>query len=77
EYNIDVAEDTEVVRSASKIVRHPKYSSLTLNNDIMLIKLASPVTYSADVQPIALPSTCATTGAECLISGWGNTLSNG
>lgn len=77
EYNIDVEEDSEVVRSSSVIVRHPKYSSLTLNNDIMLIKLASAVEYSADVQPIALPSACAKAGTECLISGWGNTLSNG
>uniref|UniRef100_A0A8C7E897 trypsin n=1 Tax=Nothoprocta perdicaria TaxID=30464 RepID=A0A8C7E897_NOTPE len=77
EYNIDVQEDSEVVRRASLIIRHPKYSSLTLNNDIMLIKLASAVTFSADVQPIALPSACAKVGTECLISGWGNTLSNG
>ncbi|POI19391.1 hypothetical protein CIB84_016864, partial [Bambusicola thoracicus] len=77
EYNIDVQEASEVVRSSSVIIRHPKYSSITLNNDIMLIKLASAVEYSADIQPIALPSSCAKAGTECLISGWGNTLSNG
>eukprot|EP00075_Anas_platyrhynchos_P025987 XP_027315240.1 trypsin I-P1 isoform X1 [Anas platyrhynchos] len=77
EYNIDVQEDSEVVRSSSVIIRHPNYSSRTLNNDIMLIKLASAVDYSADVQPIALPTSCAKAGTECLISGWGNTLSSG
>ncbi|NXJ16961.1 TRY3 protein, partial [Odontophorus gujanensis] len=77
EYNIDVQEDSEEVRSSSVIIRHPKYSSITLNNDIMLIKLASAVVYSDDIQPIALPSSCAKAGTECLISGWGNTLSNG
>ncbi|POI19135.1 hypothetical protein CIB84_017122, partial [Bambusicola thoracicus] len=77
EYNIDVQEDSEVVRSSSVIIRHPKYSSLTIDNDIMLIKLASAVEYTADIQPIALPSSCAKAGTECLISGWGNTLSNG
>lgn len=77
EYNIDVREDSEVVRSPSVIIRHPNYSSRTLNNDIMLIKLASAVDYSADVQPIALPTSCAEAGTECLISGWGNTLSSG
>ncbi|KAM8820342.1 trypsin II-P29-like [Eudromia elegans] len=77
EYNIDVKESSEVVRKAAAIIRHPKYSSSTLNNDIMLIKLASAVTYSADIQPIALPTACAKAGTECLISGWGNTLSSG
>uniref|UniRef100_A0A8C3C5N1 trypsin n=1 Tax=Cairina moschata TaxID=8855 RepID=A0A8C3C5N1_CAIMO len=59
---------SEVVRSSSVIIRHPNYSSRTLNNDIMLIKLASAVDYSADVQPIALPTSCAQAGTECLIS---------
>ncbi|NXK52616.1 TRY3 protein, partial [Chauna torquata] len=77
EYNIDVQEDSEVVRSSAVIIRHPKYNSRTLNNDIMLIKLASTVDYSTDIQPIALPSSCAKEGTECLISGWGNTLSSG
>lgn len=77
EYNIDVQEDSEVVRSSSVIIRHPNYSSRTIDNDIMLIKLASAVDYSADVQPIALPTSCAKAGTECLISGWGNTLSSG
>ncbi|XP_048794903.1 trypsin II-P29 [Lagopus muta] len=77
EYNIDVQEDSEVVRSSSVIVRHPKYNSRTIDNDIMLIKLESAVEYTTDVQPIALPSACASAGTECLISGWGNTLSNG
>uniref|UniRef100_A0A8C3GJK0 trypsin n=1 Tax=Cairina moschata TaxID=8855 RepID=A0A8C3GJK0_CAIMO len=64
EYNIDVQEDSEVVRSSSVIIRHPNYSSRTLNNDIMLIKLASAVDYSADVQPIALPTSCAQAGTD-------------
>ncbi|XP_062449749.1 trypsin II-P29-like isoform X1 [Rhea pennata] len=77
EYNIDVQEDSEVVRNSAAIIRHPKYNSRSLNNDIMLIKLASPVAYSVDVQPIALPRACVNAGTKCLISGWGNTLSSG
>ncbi|XP_064361434.1 transmembrane protease serine 9 [Dromaius novaehollandiae] len=77
EYNIDVQEDSEVVRSSAAIIRHPKYSSRSLDNDIMLIKLASSVAYSDDIQAIALPSACVEAGTECLISGWGNTVSSG
>ncbi|XP_066474143.1 trypsin II-P29-like isoform X2 [Tiliqua scincoides] len=43
----------------------------------MLIKLATPVEITAGVAPIALPIACAADGTQCLISGWGNTLSNG
>ncbi|NXL96215.1 TRY3 protein, partial [Alectura lathami] len=77
EYNIDVEESSEVVRNSARIIRHPQYSSSSLDNDIMLIKLATAVEYSTDVQPIALPSSCAEAGTECLISGWGNILSYG
>ena len=77
EHNIDVVEGGEQFIDASKIIRHPKYSSWTLDNDILLIKLSTPAVINARVSTLALPSTCAPAGTECLISGWGNTLSNG
>ncbi|XP_075809790.1 trypsin-4-like [Microtus pennsylvanicus] len=43
----------------------------------MLIKLVSPVTLNAQVATVALPTSCAVVGTQCLISGWGNTLSSG
>ncbi|XP_032761099.1 anionic trypsin-1 [Rattus rattus] len=77
EHNINVLEGDEQFINAAKIIKHPKYSSWTLNNDIMLIKLSSPVKLNARVAPVALPSACAPAGTQCLISGWGNTLSSG
>uniref|UniRef100_A0A8C6GCS0 Peptidase S1 domain-containing protein n=1 Tax=Mus spicilegus TaxID=10103 RepID=A0A8C6GCS0_MUSSI len=77
EHNINVLEGNEQFVNAAKIIRHPNYNSWTLNNDIMLIKLASPVTLNARVATVALPSSCAPAGTQCLISGWGNTLSSG
>ncbi|MEE6487011.1 hypothetical protein FKM82_014769 [Ascaphus truei] len=43
----------------------------------MLIRLATPAKFNAYVQPIGLPTHCDPAGTQCLISGWGNTLSNG
>ncbi|XP_051007612.1 anionic trypsin-2 isoform X2 [Acomys russatus] len=43
----------------------------------MLIKLSSPVTLNARVATVSLPTSCAAAGTQCLISGWGNTLSFG
>ncbi|XP_057621918.1 trypsin-4-like [Chionomys nivalis] len=77
EHNINVAEGTEQYVTASKIIKHPSFSSSTLNNDIMLIKLASPVTLNDKVATVSLPTSCAAAGTQCLISGWGNTLSSG
>ncbi|KAJ1193242.1 hypothetical protein NDU88_002544 [Pleurodeles waltl] len=43
----------------------------------MLIKLSKPATLNSYVKAIAMPTSCAAAGTSCLISGWGNTLSNG
>ncbi|XP_036037169.1 anionic trypsin-2 isoform X1 [Onychomys torridus] len=77
EHNINVLEGNEQFVNAAKSIRHPKFNSRTLDNDIMLIKLSSPVTLSARVATVALPTSCAPAGTRCLISGWGNTLSTG
>ncbi|XP_034877164.1 anionic trypsin [Mirounga leonina] len=77
EYNIDVKEGDEQFINSSKIIRHPGYSSRTLDNDIMLIKLSSPAVLNTQVSTISLPTACAAAGTQCLISGWGNTLSSG
>uniref|UniRef100_A0A2K5JAI0 trypsin n=1 Tax=Colobus angolensis palliatus TaxID=336983 RepID=A0A2K5JAI0_COLAP len=61
EHNIEVLEGTEQFIDAAKIIRHPNYNRITLDNDILLIKLSS----------------AAVINARCLISGWGNTLSSG
>ncbi|XP_069853442.1 trypsin-4-like [Dipodomys merriami] len=77
EHNINIQEGSEQIVSAAKAIRHPGYNSRNLDNDIMLIKLASPVSLNSQVAPVALPTSCAPAGTQCLISGWGNTLSFG
>uniref|UniRef100_A0A673GR79 trypsin n=1 Tax=Sinocyclocheilus rhinocerous TaxID=307959 RepID=A0A673GR79_9TELE len=77
EHNIDVSEGTEQFISSQKIIRHPSYNSNTLDNDIMLIKLASTASLNGYVQTVSLPSSCASAGSECLISGWGNMSATG
>ncbi|KAM6168211.1 cationic trypsin-3-like [Erethizon dorsatum] len=77
EHDIDVNEGNEQFIDAAKIIPHPKYDDDTIDNDIMLIKLKSPATINAQVDTISLPRSCPSTGAECLVSGWGNTLSFG
>uniref|UniRef100_A0A8C0BU18 Peptidase S1 domain-containing protein n=1 Tax=Buteo japonicus TaxID=224669 RepID=A0A8C0BU18_9AVES len=66
EYNTDVKEHSELVRSAALIIHHPRYDSRSLGNDIMFFKLATTMDYSADIQPTALPSSRAKEGPKCL-----------
>uniref|UniRef100_A0A3Q2XNZ3 trypsin n=1 Tax=Hippocampus comes TaxID=109280 RepID=A0A3Q2XNZ3_HIPCM len=42
----------------------------------MLIKLSSPATLNQHVKTVALPSSCASAGTMCKVSGWGNTMSS-
>ncbi|KAG8130265.1 hypothetical protein E2320_017009 [Naja naja] len=77
EHNIVEAEGSEQVQKPAAIIVHPDYNSWLLDNDIMLINLEYPVTIDASVSPIALSNGCPDVGTNCLISGWGNTLSNG
>lgn len=77
EHNIEELEGGEEFIDSEKVIQHPNYNSWLLDNDIMLIKLKNPVQFSAQIAPIPLPTACAPAGTDCLISGWGNTLSNG
>uniref|UniRef100_A0A9J7X9H1 trypsin n=1 Tax=Cyprinus carpio carpio TaxID=630221 RepID=A0A9J7X9H1_CYPCA len=77
EHNIDTTEGTEQFINSETVIRHPSYNSNTLDNDIMLIKLASTATLNSYVQTVSLPSSCASAGTNCLISGWGNMSASG
>ncbi|XP_075868692.1 trypsin-1 [Nelusetta ayraudi] len=77
EHNIAINEGTEQFINSAKVIRHPRYSSYNLDNDIMLIKLSKPATLNNYVKTVSLPSSCASAGTRCLISGWGNTSGSG
>ncbi|XP_069853433.1 cationic trypsin-3 [Dipodomys merriami] len=77
EHNIDVVEGDEQFINAAKIIKHPKYKSSSYDNDIMLIKLSSTATLNSRVGTVSLPRSCPSAGTQCLVSGWGNTLSSG
>ncbi|KAG6923086.1 protease, serine 1 [Chelydra serpentina] len=77
DHNIQVFEHTEHLMRIETIVLHPSYDDQTLDHDIMLIKLAHPIQPDAYVRPIPLPTACPEVGSLCMVSGWGNILSDG
>ncbi|XP_036286271.1 kallikrein-11 isoform X3 [Pipistrellus kuhlii] len=69
----------EQTRRATESFPHPDFNNSVPNkdhrNDIMLVKMASPVVITWAVRPLRLSSRCVAPGTRCLISGWGTTSS--
>ncbi|XP_058450969.1 brachyurin-like isoform X2 [Malaya genurostris] len=71
----------EVLGTSTSFIIHPQYNSNNLNNDIGLIRLDSPVTFSQNIQAVNLPSADRTgetfVDAIATVSGFGRTSNTG
>ncbi|XP_015239649.1 PREDICTED: suppressor of tumorigenicity 14 protein homolog [Cyprinodon variegatus] len=65
--------DPAVKITLKRIIPHPYYNAYTFDNDIALMELNSPVSYSDYIQPICLPSAQHDfdVGKSVWITGWG------
>ncbi|XP_056139420.1 ST14 transmembrane serine protease matriptase a [Lampris incognitus] len=68
-----------VKRNLRQIIPHPYYNDFNFDNDIALMELDSPVTYSDYIRPICMPSPqhVFPTGNSVWITGWGATREGG
>lgn len=66
-------------RNLKQVISHPNYNPFTYDNDIALMELDSPVTYSDYIQPICLPAAQHDfpAGNTVWITGWGATREGG
>ncbi|XP_062848874.1 chymotrypsin A-like [Trichomycterus rosablanca] len=71
------AENIQVMK-IEKVIRHPNYNSYTINNDVTVIKLASPAQINARVSPVCMAETSDnfSGGMKCVTTGWGLTRYN-
>ena len=78
EHNKAACCDGAIDIDIEKIIDHPNYSRATLNNDISILKLKTPITWSNKVRPVCLPSDASKSyaGVTGVASGWGR-LSTG
>ncbi|CAH1255087.1 PRSS2 [Branchiostoma lanceolatum] len=70
EHDLSRNEGHEQSRSVQQVIPHP-------DDDIMLIKLSSPVTLNSRVGPASLPSSMVSPGTMVTVTGWGITHENG
>ncbi|KAL3991483.1 enhancer of mRNA-decapping protein 4 [Sarotherodon galilaeus] len=66
-------------RNLKQVIPHPNYNKFTFDNDIALMELDSPVTYSDYIKPICLPAPQHEfpPGQSVWITGWGATREGG
>ncbi|XP_043956029.1 transmembrane protease serine 9-like isoform X3 [Gambusia affinis] len=64
----------EVSRTAVQITRHPNYNTETSNNDIALLKLNVPVSFTSYISPVCLAASGSifSSGVNSWVTGWGN-----
>ncbi|XP_033466994.1 chymotrypsin-like protease CTRL-1 [Epinephelus lanceolatus] len=64
----------EVNRTVSQIIIHPDYNNEPFNNDIALMKLSSPVTFTDYIRPVCLASNSSEfhNSTPCWATGWGS-----
>ncbi|XP_053332875.1 coagulation factor VII-like [Clarias gariepinus] len=83
EHNLAVIEDTEQIRSVSKVLIHPLYNHTITDADIALLRLHENITLGKYVIPICLPSARGTffrtlsTVRNSVVSGWGRLSQHG
>ncbi|KAG3256842.1 chymotrypsinogen B isoform X1 [Ictidomys tridecemlineatus] len=70
-------ENVQVIKIA-KVFKNPKFSMLTVRNDITLLKLATPARFSQTVSAVCLPDANDDfpAGTQCVTTGWGKTKYN-
>uniref|UniRef100_A0A8C0FRJ8 Transmembrane serine protease 9 n=1 Tax=Bubo bubo TaxID=30461 RepID=A0A8C0FRJ8_BUBBB len=62
-----------------RIYKHPFYNVYSLDYDVALLELSTPIKFSNTIKPICLPdnSHIFHEGARCFITGWGSTKEGG
>ncbi|XP_073346307.1 chymotrypsin-like protease CTRL-1 [Pagrus major] len=63
----------EVSRTLSQLIVHPDYNNTLFNNDIALMRLSSPVSFTNFIRPICLASNSSQfyNSTSCWATGWG------
>uniref|UniRef100_A0A8C2FZP4 Zgc:165423 n=1 Tax=Cyprinus carpio TaxID=7962 RepID=A0A8C2FZP4_CYPCA len=68
----ELSNPNEVSRSVSQVILHPEYNDLPHNNDMALLHLSSPVTFTNFIQPVCLAAEGSIFNSDTMwVTGWG------
>ena len=72
--NQEGSNPNEVRTTVSRIISHPSYDSFTRDNDIALLQLSAPVTFTNFIRPVCLAASESVfiNGTDSWVTGWGN-----
>ncbi|CAK1543949.1 unnamed protein product [Leptosia nina] len=71
-------ESAAIMRAVTAIIRHRSFDADSYNNDIALLKLRKPVTFSKIIKPVCLPAASVDpAGKDGIVVGWGRTSEGG
>ncbi|KAL0962755.1 hypothetical protein UPYG_G00344930 [Umbra pygmaea] len=72
--NLQGSNPNSVSQTVSQIIVNPNYNSDTQDNDLCLLKLSSPVTFTNFIRPVCLaaPGSTFYAGTTTWVTGWGN-----
>jgi secreted trypsin-like serine protease len=75
EHDKTVTEPSQVDHSVARVIAHPQYNGQTIKNDIAVLELVNPITFTAEVSPACLAPAghVAVHGSEATVTGWGET----
>uniref|UniRef100_A0A672IJF9 pancreatic elastase II n=1 Tax=Salarias fasciatus TaxID=181472 RepID=A0A672IJF9_SALFA len=78
-HSLEASEDGSIAQRPANIFSHEDYNTLLSRNDIALIKLSSPVTFSDTIQPACLPDQGLVLPHDtpCFVTGWGRLSTSG
>jgi len=77
DHSLQNVDGTEQTRAVSRVIIHEEYDSWTIENDIALLKLTTPLTLNAAVQSLPLAPEGHDATGNGIVSGWGTLTSGG
>ncbi|XP_066556552.1 trypsin-2 [Amia ocellicauda] len=74
DHDITTKDPEEQKRSVKEVILHPGYNDISLDYDVALLQLATPLVYNNYVHPVCLPSKSQEVNysGSCTVSGWGS-----
>lgn len=78
-YKLNGANQFETMREVKRVVVAHGYSTPQKGNDVALVELSSPLTWTFYIQPVCLPNAdfLFSVGTMCYVTGWGDTQEGG